>query len=107
MINKKKKRGQRKKKLYENEEDKQNMIDAENEIFEQARLEMMREESKALNNETGNQEEEEGNLNVENENKEENENENLKEDDKEKGDTKLNEKNLFIDNAGEVDINFD
>ena len=67
----------------------------------------MREESKALNNETGNQEEEEGNLNVENENKEENENENLKEDDKEKGDTKLNEKNLFIDNAGEVDINFD
>ena len=107
MINKKKKRGQRKKKLYENEEDKQNMIDAENEIFEQARLEMMREESKALNNETGNHEEEEGNLNVENENKEENENENLKEDDKEKGDTKLNEKNLFIDNAGEVDINFD
>ena len=96
MINKKKKRGQRKKKLYENEEDKKNMIDAENEIFEQARLEMMREESKALNNETGNQEEEEGNLNVENENKEENENENLKEDDKEKGDTKLNEKNLFI-----------
>ena len=107
MINKKKKRGQRKKKLYENEEDKQNMIDAENEIFEQARLEMMREESKALNNETGNHEEEEGNLNVENENKEENENEDLKEDDKEKGDTKLNEKNLFIDNAGEVDINFD
>ena len=100
MINKKKKRNGRKKKYYENEEEKKDMIEAENKIFEDARLEMMKEENQLLMNQ---------NLNVDNEANEENGNEidnNENEKEKNEDNAKL-DKNLFIDNGGEEDINFD
>ena len=97
MINKKKKRGGRKKKYYENEEERKDMIEAENKIFEDARLEMMKEESQLLINQASNEF---------NEGNEENVNENEDEKEKNENNAKL-DKNLFIDNGGEEDINFD
>ena len=97
MINKKKKRGGRKKKYYENEEERKDMIEAENKIFEDARLEMMKEESQLLMNQASNEF---------NEGNEENVNENEDEKEKNENNAKL-DKNLFIDNGGEEDINFD
>jgi hypothetical protein len=103
MINRKKKRGGRKKKYYENEDEKNDMIEAENKIFEEARQEMLNEER--LMNKENNIEEENDLIQKNNEEKE---NENLKEDNKEKNEENDKiEKNLFIDNGGEQDINFD
>ena len=113
MINKKKKRGGRKKKYYENDEEKDAMIDLENKIFEEARLDMLKEERKLL----GEKQENEGNEDYENNNinlnaeqdqekKEDNINDNDNDNDKEKKAENIND-NLFIDNAGEEDINFD
>ena len=97
MINKKKKRGVRKKKYYENEEEKNLMIQEENDLFEEARLEMLKEESRL--EEDQEKQEAENNV-VENEPKEE--------EPKEKNEDEKNIKdNLFINNAGEKDINFD
>ena len=101
MINKKKKRcGRNKKKYYENEEEKKDMIEAENKIFEDARLEMMKEESQLLENQGHNEGIE---PNEENDNEIGN-HENEKE--KNEDNTKL-DKNLFNYNGGEEDINFD
>ena len=79
---------------------KKDMIEAENKIFEDARLEMMKEENQLLMNQ---------NLNEDNEANEENGNEidnNENEKEKNEDNAKL-DKNLFIDNGGEEDINFD
>ena len=98
MINKKKKRN-KKKWIYENEEEKKDMIEAENKIFEDARLEMMKEENQLLMNQNLNEDEgneENGNEIGNNENEKEKNEDNAKLD-----------KNLFIDNGGEEDINFD
>jgi histone H3/H4 len=106
MINRKKKRGGRKKKYYENEDEKNDMIEAENKIFEEARQEMLNEE-RLLNRDINNGNEDENNF-IQKENEEKEGNDNLKEDDKEKNDESVKmEKNLFIDNGGEEDINFD
>ena len=106
MINKKKKRGTRKKKYYENEEEKDAMIDLENKIFEEARQDMINEERRLLGEKQEN-EEADNNINLDEDEKEKKE-DNLKEEDKDKNEegAKLND-NLFIDNAGEDDINFD
>ena len=100
MINKKKKRGGRKKKYYENDEEKDAMIDLENKIFEEARLDMIKEERRLLGEKQENEDFENNNINLNEEH--ENENEQQQEN---KGDD-IND-NLFIDNAGEEDINFD
>ena len=101
MINKKKKRGGRKKKYYENEDEKNDMIEAENKIFEEARQEMLNEE-RLMNKENNGEENDFGQKH-----NEEKENDG-KEEDKEKNDESVKiEKNLFIDNGGEQDINFD
>ena len=77
------------------------MIEAENKIFEEARQEMLNEER--LMNKENNGEENDFGL----KHNEEKENDG-KEDDKEKNDESVKiEKNLFIDNGGEQDINFD
>ena len=76
------------------------MIEAENKIFEDARLEMIKEENQLLMNQK---------LNEDNEANEENGNEidnNENEKEKNEDNAKL-DKNLFIDNGGEEDINFD
>lgn len=106
MINKKKKRVGRKKKYYENEEEKDAMIDLENKIFEEARQDMINEERRLLGEKQEN-EEADNNINLDEDEKEKKE-DNLKEEDKDKNEegAKLND-NLFIDNAGEDDINFD
>ena len=106
MINKKKKRDGRKKKYYENEEEKDAMIDLENKIFEEARQDMINEERRLLGEKQEN-EEADNNINLDEDEKEKKE-DNLKEEDKDKNEegAKLND-NLFIDNAGEDDINFD
>ena len=106
MINKKKKRVGRKKKYYENDEEKDAMIDLENKIFEEARQDMINEERRLLGEKQEN-EEADNNINLDEDEKEKKE-DNLKEEDKDKNEegAKLND-NLFIDNAGEDDINFD
>jgi hypothetical protein len=106
MINKKKKRVGRKKKYYENDEEKDAMIDLENKIFEEARQDMINEERRLLGEKQEN-EEADNNINFDEDEKEKKE-DNLKEEDKDKNEEgeKLND-NLFIDNAGEDDINFD
>ena len=106
MINKKKKRVGRKKKYYENDEEKDAMIDLENKIFEEARQDMINEERRLLGEKQEN-EEADNNMNLDEDEKEKKE-DNLKEEDKDKNEegAKLND-NLFIDNAGEDDINFD
>ena len=106
MINKKKKRVGRKKKYYENDEEKDSMIDLENKIFEEARQDMINEERRLLGEKQEN-EEADNNINFDEDEKEKKE-DNLKEEDKDKNEEgeKLND-NLFIDNAGEDDINFD
>ena len=106
MINKKKKRVGRKKKYYENDEEKDAMIDLENKIFEEARQDMINEERRLLGEKHEN-EEADNNINLDEDEKEKKE-DNLKEEDKGKNEEgeKLND-NLFIDNAGEDDINFD
>ncbi len=106
MINKKKKRVGRKKKYYENDEEKDAMIDLENKIFEEARQDMINEERRLLGEKQDN-EEADNNINLDEDEKEKKE-DNLKEEDKDKNEegAKLND-NLFIDNAGEDDINFD
>jgi hypothetical protein len=106
MINKKKKRVGRKKKYYENDEEKDAMIDLENKIFEEARQDMINEERRLLGEKQEN-EEADNNINFDEDEKEKKE-DNLKEEDKDKNEegAKLND-NLFIDNAGEDDINFD
>ena len=82
------------------------MIEAENKIFEEARQEMLNEE-RLLNRDINNGNEDENNF-IQKENEEKEGNDNLKEDDKEKNDESVKmEKNLFIDNGGEEDINFD
>ena len=104
MINKKKKRGGRKKKYYENEEERDAMIREENELFEEARLDMINEERRLLEQRQENQEiENNGNI-QENEEKENNLNQEEKQKN-EKGE-KIDD-NIFINNAGEDDINFD
>ena len=106
MINKKKKRVGRKKKYYENDEEKDAMIDLENKIFEEARQDMINEERRLLGEKQEN-EEADNNINFDEDEKEKKE-DNLKDEDKDKNEegAKLND-NLFIDNAGEDDINFD
>ena len=106
MINKKKKRVGRKKKYYENDEEKDAMIDLENKIFEEARQDMINEERRLLGEKQEN-EEADNNINLDEDEKEKKE-DNLKDEDKDKNEegAKLND-NLFIDNAGEDDINFD
>ena len=106
MINKKKKRVGRKKKYYENDEEKDAMIDLENKIFEEARQDMINEERRLLGEKQEN-EEADNNINLDEDEKEKKE-DNLKKEDKDKNEegAKLND-NLFIDNAGEDDINFD
>ena len=106
MINKKKKRVGRKKKYYENDEEKDAMIDLENKIFEEARQDMINEKRRLLGEKQEN-EEADNNINLDEDEKEKKE-DNLKEEDKDKNEegAKLND-NLFIDNAGEDDINFD
>ena len=106
MINKKKKRVGRKKKYYENDEEKDAMIDLENKIFEEARQDLINEERRLLGEKQEN-EEADNNINLDEDEKEKKE-DNLKEEDKDKNEegAKLND-NLFIDNAGEDDINFD
>ena len=106
MINKKKKRVGRKKKYYENDEEKDAMIDLENKIFEEARQDMINEERRLLGEKQEN-EEADNNINLDEDEKEKKE-DNLKEENKDKNEegAKLND-NLFIDNAGEDDINFD
>ena len=106
MINKKKKRVGRKKKYYENDEEKDAMIDLENKIFEEARQDMINEERRLLGEKQEN-EEADNNINLDEDEKEKKE-DNLKDEDKDKNEegAKLND-NLFIDNAGEDDINFE
>ena len=106
MINKKKKRVGRKKKYYENDEEKDAMIEIENKIVEETRQDMINEERRLLGEKQEN-EEADNNINLDEDEKEKKE-DNLKEEDKDKNEegAKLND-NLFIDNAGEDDINFD
>jgi histone H3/H4 len=111
MINKKKKRGGRKKKYYENDEEKDAMIDLENKIFEEARLDMLKEERKLLGEKQeneGNEDFENNNINLNEEQDQEKKEDNINDNDndKEKKAENIND-NLFIDNAGEEDINFD
>ena len=112
MINKKKKRGGRKKKYYENDEEKDAMIDLENKIFEEARLDMIKEERWLLGEKQENEDFENNNINLneehenENEHQQENKGDEINDNEKEKKLEGIND-NLFIDNAGEEDINFD
>ena len=112
MINKKKKRGGRKKKYYENDEEKDAMIDLENKIFEEARLDMIKEERRLLGEKQENEDFENNNINLneehenENEQQQENKGDEINDNEKEKKLEGIND-NLFIDNAGEEDINFD
>ena len=100
LINKKKKRNVRKKKYYENEDEKNQMIQEENELFEKARLEMLAQESKLSEQGPENQEEE--NNHIEHEEKED-----LKEEGNQKNEDGNVKDNMFINNKGEDDINFD
>ena len=112
MINKKKKRGGRKKKYYENDEEKDAMIDLENKIFEEARLDMIKEERRLLGEKQENEDFENNDINLneghenENEQQQENKGDDINDNEKEKKLEGIND-NLFIDNAGEEDINFD
>ena len=105
MINKKKKRGTRKKKYYENEEEKDAMIDLENKIFEEARQDMINEERRLMQEKQENDEIDDK-INLDEEEKEKKEYNIKEEKDKNEEGVKIND-NLFIDNAGEDDINFD
>ena len=105
MINKKKKRVGRKKKYYENDEEKDAMIDLENKIFEEARQDMINEERRLLGEKQEN-EEADNNINLDEDEKEKKEDNIKEEKDKNEEGVKVND-NLFIDNAGEDDINFD
>ena len=105
MINKKKKRGTRKKKYYENEEEKDAMIDLENKIFEEARQDMINEERRLMQEKQENDEIDDK-INLDEEEKEKKEDNIKEEKDKNEEGVKIND-NLFIDNAGEDDINFD
>ena len=115
LINKKKKRGGRKKKYFENEDEREEMKAMQEKMFEEARNDMnkMQEnnmfEAGYVNNEQNHEEEdEEKNNNIE---LEEEKDKNLEEDDKEKDKNKEKysnlDKQLFINNGGEDDINFD
>ena len=106
MINKKKKRVGRKKKYYENDEEKDAMIDLENKIFEEARLDMIKEERRLLGEKQENEDFENNNINLNEEQDQEKKEDNINDNDKEKKAENIND-NLFIDNAGEEDINFD
>ena len=111
MINKKKKRGGRKKKYYENDEEKDAMIDLENKIFEEARLDMLKEERKLLGEKQeneGNEDFENNNINLNEEQEQEKKEDNINDNDndKEKKAENIND-NLFINNDDEEDINFD
>ena len=105
MINKKKKRGTRKKKYYENEEEKDAMIDLENKIFEEARQDMINEERRLMQEKQENDEIDDK-INLDEEEKEKKKDNIKEEKDKNEEGVKVND-NLFIDNAGEDDINFD
>ena len=105
MINKKKKRNGRKKKYYENEEEKDAMIDLENKIFEEARQDMINEERRLMQEKQENDEIDDK-INLDEEEKEKKEDNIKEEKDKNEEGVKIND-NLFIDNAGEDDINFD
>ena len=105
MINKKKKRGTRKKKYYENEEEKDAMIDLENKIFEEARQDMINEERRLMQEKQENDEIDDK-INLDEEEKEKKEDNIKEEKDKNEEGVNIND-NLFIDNAGEDDINFD
>lgn len=117
LINKKKKRGGRKKKYFENEDERAEMKAMQEKMFEEARNDMNKQQESNMieignaNNEQNNEEEEDeeknNNIELDEEKGKNAEDEDDKEKDKSKEKYSNLDKQLFINNGGEDDINFD
>ena len=113
LINKKKKRGGRKKKYFENEDERAQMKEMQEKMFEEARKDMNKEQENNimdnfLNINSEEEDEKDKNKSIDLDENNENIMEN-KEKDKDKNKEKYSnlDKQLFFDNGGEDDINFD
>ena len=110
LINKKKKRGGRKKKYFENEDERAQMKLMQEKMFEEARNDMNKQQEENMMENFGNINNEENNDNqIELEEDKGKKFEYEKDKDKDKNKEKYSnlDKELFINNGGDDDINFD